>query len=196
MKPGFKVVALALSLVLAACGSPSEDAARPAHSKSAPPSGVVTSKTTDRHSTSVAAAVKSAHAGQKMYARCAACHLPTGAGIPGAFPPLDDHIVAFASTDVGREYLVTVVETGLVGAIKVHDQRYNGAMPAQRSALNEEQIAHVLNFVLEELNGQGADPAFRGFTAEEVAAISAKHAKISTAEKLALRDAALQAAAP
>ena len=33
------------------------------------------------------------------YQRCAACHLPTGEGIPGAFPPLKGRVAKIAASD-------------------------------------------------------------------------------------------------
>lgn len=144
------------------------------------------------HSSVTAPAVADEHAGKAVFTRCAACHLPTGAGVPGAYPPLDDHIVDLASTSAGREYLVMVVQSGLVGAIKVHNQEFAGAMPAQGSALRSDQIADVLNFVVEELNERAAGAAADKFTAAEVEAVVRKYSAISAADKLALRQSALE----
>ena len=78
--------------------------------------------------------------------RCAVCHGPEAAGIPGSFPSLHEQIVAFAKTPEGRDYLVMVVTTGLMGELKVGGAAYNGVMPAQ-SGLSEEEIAAVLGYL-------------------------------------------------
>ncbi|HXA36753.1 MAG TPA: c-type cytochrome, partial [Steroidobacteraceae bacterium] len=68
--------------------------------------------------------------------RCAVCHGPQAAGIPGSFPSLHEQVVAFAKIPQGRDYLVMVVTTGLMGPLKVGGVSYNGVMPAQ-SGLSE-----------------------------------------------------------
>src|SRR5258708_4978419 len=78
--------------------------------------------------------------------RCAVCHGPEASGIPGSFPSLHEQIVAFAKTPEGRDYLVMVVTTGLMGELKVGGVTYSGVMPAQ-SGLSDEEIAAVLGFL-------------------------------------------------
>lgn len=70
-------------------------------------------------------------AGAKAYKRCSACHLATGKGVPGAFPPVKDRLVPFANYKEGRDYLIMVVEAGLMGPIKVNGMTYRSVMPAQ-----------------------------------------------------------------
>jgi len=40
--------------------------------------------------------------GAAIYKRCAACHLATGAGVPGAFPPLAADVRNLSQTAAGR----------------------------------------------------------------------------------------------
>jgi mono/diheme cytochrome c family protein len=85
--------------------------------------------------------------GRSVYNQhCAACHGPEGAGIPGAFPPLADHVPDLLAPDGGSTYLVDVMLYGLQGAIEVNGVAYNGAMPAWPQ-LSDEDIAAVLNHI-------------------------------------------------
>lgn len=86
--------------------------------------------------------------GERLYQRCAACHLPNGAGVPGAFPPLGPQLSIFAESAAGRTYLVLVVARGLAGALTVDGMTYNGVMPPQAPPMSESEIAAVLNFVI------------------------------------------------
>lgn len=110
--------------------------------------------------------------GATVYKRCAACHLPTRAGVPGAFPPLRADIRAFAGSPEGRRYLVLVLARGLGGPIKAEGKTYSGMMPAQ-SMLSADEVAAVLNLV--------AEPKVR-FTAEEVVKLRASGATLSPAQ--------------
>jgi mono/diheme cytochrome c family protein len=85
--------------------------------------------------------------GAPVYAaNCAACHQATGAGIPGAFPPLADHAYELYQAD--RDFMPLVILYGLQGPIEVRGATYNGLMPAFPQ-LGDEQIAALLNHVLE-----------------------------------------------
>jgi len=102
--------------------------------------------------------------GQAMFlANCAACHQPTGLGLPNAFPPLagSDYLMA----DKARA--IRVVLTGLTGKITVNGAEYNSVMPAQ-AQLDDETIAAVLTFVLNSWGNDGGRVA-----ATEVAAMRA-----------------------
>ena len=102
---------------------------------------------------------------------CAACHQATGAGLPGAFPPLAGHAADIARLDGGRGYLTSVVLFGLQGQISVDGQTYNGVMPAQ-GQLSDEQIAAVLTYVTNELGEGEAVEAFDPSAVAEVRATS------------------------
>lgn len=73
-------------------------------------------------------------------ARCAACHQASGAGVPGAFPPL-----------AGSEWLAgnprrlaALVLHGVTGPITVKGATYSGAMPAFAPQLGDAEIAALL----------------------------------------------------
>lgn len=117
--------------------------------------------------------------GATVYQRCAACHLPNGAGVPGAFPRLAGRLHLAASGESGRDYLVMVVSKGLAGEIELDGRKYRGVMPAQ-AGLTDEDIAAVLNYAIAlkpqgETAPENAKEAPKLFTKEEVAEIRARH---------------------
>lgn len=103
-----------------------------------------------------------------VYSQCQGCHQPTGAGVPGAFPPLAGRIPDILATQGGRTYLVQVLLYGLQGEIKVKGQSYNGAMPAW-SQLSDADIAGVLNHISTQW-GNKLPAGQKAFTAAEVKA--------------------------
>jgi mono/diheme cytochrome c family protein len=115
--------------------------------------------------------------------RCAVCHGPEAAGIPGSFPSLHEQIVAFAKTPQGRDYLVMVVTTGLMGELKVGGVIYRGVMPAQ-SVLSETEVAAVLTYLASD---RGKDAAAPVLTAADVADSRARHPDRSAQSTRALR---------
>lgn len=79
--------------------------------------------------------------GAAIYAaRCTACHQPTGAGLPGVFPPLagSEWVTGEART------LAALVLHGVTGSISVKGTTYNGAMPAFKEHLSDAEVAAVL----------------------------------------------------
>lgn len=72
---------------------------------------------------------------------CVACHQATGAGIPGAFPPLAKS--DYLNADVNRA--IKGVVKGLTGPITVNGKKFNSAMPAQ--AISDQQIADAMTYV-------------------------------------------------
>ena len=80
---------------------------------------------------------------------CAACHQPTGAGIPGAFPPLagSDFLLADPERAVG------VVLHGLSGPVTVNGVAYESAMPPM--PLEDADVAAVMTFVLQAWGNRG-----------------------------------------
>jgi mono/diheme cytochrome c family protein len=80
-------------------------------------------------------------------ARCAACHQATGAGVPGAFPPLAKN----SNVTGDPKGPITAVVKGKQGALKVGGTTYNGVMQAWRGAppalLSNAEIAAVLTYV-------------------------------------------------
>lgn len=80
--------------------------------------------------------------GKQVYIQnCAACHQPTGKGIPGAFPPLAK--ADFLNKDKARA--LSAVIHGLSGKIQVNGESYDGVMPAWQ--LSDEEIANVMTYV-------------------------------------------------
>lgn len=121
------------------------------------------------------------------YGRCAACHLPDGAGVPGVFPPLKERLGAIAGLPEAREYLVLVVDRGLAGPITAAGVPYAGMMPGQGGALDHEATARVLNFVATGLNKAPSD--WQPFTAEEVKSVLARFADADVNQVLVMRQA-------
>jgi mono/diheme cytochrome c family protein len=115
--------------------------------------------------------------------RCAVCHGPEASGIPGSFPSLHEQIVAFAKTPEGRDYLVMVVTTGLMGDLNVAGVSYRGVMPAQ-TGLSEEEIAAVLGFLASDRGKNSAAPPL---AAADVTAARERHPDRSAQATRALR---------
>lgn len=82
--------------------------------------------------------------GGALYASlCAACHQPTGQGLPGVFPPL-----AGSEWVAGKDStLAAIVLHGINGPLTVKGNAYQGAMPAFKAQLGDAQIAAVLSHV-------------------------------------------------
>jgi mono/diheme cytochrome c family protein len=99
--------------------------------------------------------------GQEIYSSyCISCHMNEGEGIPGAFPPLakSDYLMA------DKERSIHIVMYGLEGEIVVNGNTYNNVMTPL--GLNDEEIAHVLNFVRNNWGNEGEVVTF-----EEVKAV-------------------------
>ena len=88
--------------------------------------------------------------GEQVFMTCSACHLPTGEGIPGAFPSLQSlpKVVVQAG---GKDYLISVVLQGLNGQIHSNGNTFNGFMQAFAPTFNDEELAGVLNYVLQHI---------------------------------------------
>lgn len=127
--------------------------------------------------------------GAKIYQRCAACHLPNGQGVPGAFPALAGRVSQAAVTDAGRDYVVMAVVAGLMGEIDVDGKKIRGVMPAQ-AGLTDADIAAALNHAAALQPPGAAAPKSRAFTAVEVAAIKARFAKATPSSIHAIRSGA------
>ncbi|HSD08751.1 MAG TPA: cytochrome c [Flavobacterium sp.] len=83
-----------------------------------------------------------ANKGKDVYTKtCIACHQATGAGIPGAFPPLAKS--DYLNADVNRA--IKQVIKGSSTPITVNGKKYTTPMPAQ--ALSDQQVADVLTYV-------------------------------------------------
>lgn len=120
--------------------------------------------------------------GATVYKRCAACHLPNGAGVPGAFPPLKADAAALARTPEGRRYLALAVIRGVSGPITVGGKPFRGTMPAH-AGLNDAEVAAVLNHALKE-------SPMKPFSAGEIAGFRAGSAALNSAAVGRLRASA------
>ena len=98
---------------------------------------------------------------------CAICHQGNAAGVPGMYPPLADSIGNYVRVPAGRAYLVHVVAFGLTGPISVHGQTYVGLMQSW-PGLSDEEIAEVLNYILDTFNSKLIPRDFKPLTADEV----------------------------
>jgi mono/diheme cytochrome c family protein len=132
-------------------------------------------------------AAQAAPDGARVYTRCAACHTATGAGVPGAFPPLTADFRSHAASPAGRRYLVLVVTRGIMGPITVAGRAYSGAMPSH-ATLDDASVAAVLNHVGTRIAATG--PRFRPFTIAEVATIRAGGATLAPSAVSRLRPGA------
>ncbi len=73
---------------------------------------------------------------------CVTCHLPSGEGVPKAFPPLaqSDYLME------RRMESIKAIKFGQQGKIIVNDIEYNGVMTNQ--GLTDEEVADVMNYIL------------------------------------------------
>jgi mono/diheme cytochrome c family protein len=91
-------------------------------------------------------------AGKAAYAQvCVTCHLPTGLGQPGIYPPLAGSEWVNGSED----RVIRIVLHGLKGPVKVKGAEFNAAaMPAFRRGTgynwSDEKIAAVLTYIRQE----------------------------------------------
>ncbi len=125
--------------------------------------------------------------GAQTYATyCGACHQPNGQGVPDTFPPLAGHAAKVLAQPGGRDYLARLVLYGLQGQITANDKQFNGVMPPWGEALNDEQLAGALDYVLHSWDNDKALPAgFQPFVPADIAA--ARGAKMTAIQVYALR---------
>ena len=102
--------------------------------------------------------------GKKQYdtpGSCVTCHQPTGAGLPGAFPPVAES--EWVNGPV--ENLIRIQLRGIAGPIKVKGVDYNSVMPAMAQQ-TDEQVAAVLTYVRNSFGNSAS-----AVTPEQVAAL-------------------------
>tara|TARA_B110000259_G_scaffold133290_1_gene150322 strand:+ start:54 stop:455 length:402 start_codon:yes stop_codon:yes gene_type:complete len=73
---------------------------------------------------------------------CVQCHLDSGEGVSGVFPPLADSDYLLNNIDLS----IKGIKYGLNGPIEVNGETYDGVM--QNQGLEEEEIADVMNYIL------------------------------------------------
>jgi mono/diheme cytochrome c family protein len=94
---------------------------------------------------------------------CAACHQPTGQGLPNIFPPLAGS--DFLNADKSRA--VKIVIFGHQGEVVVNGMKFNNNMP--KFPLSDQDIANVLTFVYNSFGNSGLE-----VTPEEVKTLRAQ----------------------
>ncbi len=100
-------------------------------------------------------------AGQRLFVSiCAACHQPSGFGVPKVFPPLAGS--DFLNADKNRA--IQTVLTGRQGEIVVNGSRFNNSMPS--FPLGDDDVASVLTYVYNSFGNSGLE-----VTPEEVNAL-------------------------
>ena len=101
--------------------------------------------------------------GEEIYQDfCIQCHLDTGEGVSGVFPPLakSDYLVN------NTEMSIRGLKFGMCGPIVVNGEEYNGIM--QEQGLDDVEIADVMNYILNKWGNE-----FKGMiTEEQVASIN------------------------
>lgn len=73
---------------------------------------------------------------------CLQCHLDTGKGVSGVFPPLAQSDYLLNDLDLS----IKGIKYGMSGPITVNGEEYNGVM--QNQGLDDVEIADVMNYVL------------------------------------------------
>ncbi|MEO2032071.1 MAG: cytochrome c [Planctomycetaceae bacterium] len=86
---------------------------------------------------------------------CRGCHLANGSGVPPEVPSLVDEIGRLVASPAGREYVVRVPGVS-------------------QSALDDEDLAVVLNWILETFNADTLPADFRSYSSDEIAAAREK----------------------
>ena len=77
---------------------------------------------------------------------CVQCHLDSGEGVSGVFPPLAASDYLLNNIDLS----IKGIKYGLNGPIEVNGETYDGVM--QNQGLEEEEIADVMNYILNSWN--------------------------------------------
>ena len=141
------LVVICVFLALSACGKKERIETSSQNANQATASKVIQNEEVTGHSGFDLSEAEIAQ-GKELYSQCAACHLDTGAGVPGAFPALAGQIDKLASTPSGRQYLVSLVKHGLQGQIETPNGNFNGVMTAIGGGWSDDDIAAVLNHTL------------------------------------------------
>jgi mono/diheme cytochrome c family protein len=90
--------------------------------------------------------------GRKLFASvCAACHQPTGQGLPNVFPPLAGS--DFLNADKKRA--IKIVINGRQGEVVVNGMKFNNSMPS--FPFSDQDIAGVLTFVYNSFGNSGLE---------------------------------------
>jgi mono/diheme cytochrome c family protein len=97
--------------------------------------------------------------GKRLFTACAACHQPSGQGVPNVFPPL-------AGSDflnANKSRAINIIIHGKQGEVVVNGVKYTNSMPP--FPLSDQDIANVLTYVYNSFGNSGLE-----VTADEVKA--------------------------
>ena len=148
-----KFLFIALALSLFACKSDKKENQKEEESYTIPSSEKSGSKSPLQESIA---------RGKELYSDlCATCHLPSGKGIPGTYPPLDGSNWLTEK----REASIHGVKYGLQGEITVNGETYDNLMPPM--GLSDQEVADALNYVM----NSWSNNIDHMVTVEEVAAV-------------------------
>jgi len=100
---------------------------------------------------------------------CRGCHLPDAEGSAGKVPRIKDYIGNFLGVEGGRDFLVRVPG-------------------AANAAIDDEQLAELLNWIIEEFAGTSLPTNFQPYTAAEVGRLRHSPLNDVTAVRAALVD--------
>jgi mono/diheme cytochrome c family protein len=90
--------------------------------------------------------------GKRLFASvCAACHQPTGQGLPNVFPPLAGS--DYLNADKNRA--IKIVINGRQGELIVNGRKFNNSMP--KFPFGDDDIANVLTFVYNSFGNVGLE---------------------------------------
>ena len=89
--------------------------------------------------------------GKRLFTICAACHQPTGRGLPNLFPPLAGS--DYLNADKNRA--IKLILHGRQGEVVVNGMKYNNNMPA--FPLSDQDVANVLTFVYNSFGNAGLE---------------------------------------
>ena len=92
--------------------------------------------------------------GKAAYATCAACHQPTGAGLPNVFPSL---VKSDWVNKLDNKTLASIIIRGLSGPNKINGKDFPGNAPMAPlgAALDDQKIADVLTYVKNSFENDG-----------------------------------------
>jgi mono/diheme cytochrome c family protein len=89
--------------------------------------------------------------GKQLFTACAACHQPTGQGVPNVFPPLAGS--DFLNSDKSRA--ISIILHGKQGEVVVNGVKYNNSMPP--FPLSDQDVANVLTYVYNSFGNSGVE---------------------------------------
>jgi mono/diheme cytochrome c family protein len=101
--------------------------------------------------------------GRRLFIICAACHQPTGRGLPNLFPPLAGS--DYLNADKNRA--IKIVIYGRQGEVVVNGMKFNNNMPT--FPLADQDVANVLTYVYNSFGNSGLE-----VSPEEVKAVRAQ----------------------